>query len=267
MEFLNPRSDTTTWDAPGLPFGSVAWLVPDSDSAGFDTFTRLFHPISGGPSPSADTRWRDLAVSRGLEWHPEIQFASLTSADDPHQARLANLGQERIERVLRHVVEVAGEDVMCVAALSDIDAWASPPVPAPAPTPAPAPAPAPGSRRDDGAGTFGVSRDALDRAGRLTGPPPLHRTYRRFEIHASDVSRFGVNVAGAMFIPTQPTLLIAADGSFCLATDPDYDSTILASSHALQNSVLRDEALESIAIDRTASLLHDADHINARRAQ
>jgi hypothetical protein len=113
MEYLKP---------PGLPLGSVAWLVPDS--GGFDTFTRLFHPLSDGPG--GDTRWRDLARSRGLAWHPEIQFGSLASADDPHQARLANLGQEQIERVLRHVVEAAGKDVPYIAARCDIDLWASP---------------------------------------------------------------------------------------------------------------------------------------------
>jgi hypothetical protein len=250
MDFLSPSSDSTTWDAPDLPLGSVAWLVPNSGE--FATFTRLFHPVSGGANEDADTdtQWRDLAATHGREWHPEIQFASLASPNDPHQARLANLGQARIERVLRHVVEAAGEDVTCIAALCDIDTWASP---------------LPNSQRDDG--TFGVSRDALTQAGRLTGPPPLRRTYHRFEIRASAVSRFGVNVAGAMFIQTQPTLLIATDGSFCLATDPDYDSTILAGSHALQNRILRDQTVESLAIAPTASLLHDADHINAPRSK
>jgi hypothetical protein len=246
MEFVEPLSGNSAWEAAGLPFGSVSWLVPDS--GGYETFTRLFHPISGGPG--ASPLWRDLAEAGGLAWHPEIQFASLVSARGPHQARFANLGRERLERVLRHAVEVAREDVLCVAALCDIDGWASP---------------VPGSPREDG--TFGVSRDALDRAGRLTGPAPLRRSYQCFEIRASDVSGFGVDDSGLMFVQTQPTLVIATDGSFCLATDPDYDSTILACSEALQNRVLRDESVESIAIDRTASLLHDADHINVPRTR
>ena len=246
MEYIQPLSGDFTWEAVGLPFGSVSWLVPDS--GGFDTFTRLFHPISGGPGDRL--RWRDLAFSRGLEWHPEIQFASLASASDPHQARFADLGRERIERVLRHAIKVAGEDVTCVAALCDIDGWASP---------------VSGSSREDG--TLGVSHDALDRAGRLIGPAPVRRGYRRFEIRASDVSRFGVDGSGVMFVQTQPTLVIASNGSFCLATDPDYDSTILAGGQALQDRVLRDQSVESIAIDRTASLLYDADRINAHRAR
>jgi hypothetical protein len=245
MEFVEPLSENSVWEAAGLPFGSVSWLVPGS--GGYQAFTRLFHPISGGPG--ASPRWRDLAEAGGLVWHPEIQFASLVSARGSHQARFANLGQERLAHVLRHVVGVAGEDVLCVAALCDIDGWAST---------------VPGSPRADG--TFGVSREALGRAGRLTGPAPLRRSYQCFEISASEVSGFGVNDSGVMFVQTQPTLVIATDGSFCLATDPDYDSTILAGSEALQNRVLRDASVESIAIDRTGSLLHDADHINVRRA-
>src|SRR5205823_508844 len=94
------------------------------NSATFDSFTRLFHPISGAVN-GGPILWRDVALSRGLAWHPEVQFESITEPHSPHRPILSNLGREAIRRIMGHVIDELNVDVTCVAALSDIESWAS----------------------------------------------------------------------------------------------------------------------------------------------
>jgi hypothetical protein len=237
MKFLNPVRADMWWSAEGLPFGSVAWLIPNSDI--YPAFTRIFHPVPRR-SGLGEGSWRGLSVEAGLVWHSQVQFAHLSKSEEYNDPWLGNLGYHRLHR-LTQILRRA-EDARCVVALWEGDSWISSRV-----------------REDVDSEHVGIDAGAWDQAARLACPN--RRTFRLFESSLPDVSNFGVRQA--MFTQKQPTILWAADHSFTLATDPDYDSTILASDRDIQAEVLRDNDLEALGIDAGGSLLANADVLNS----
>jgi hypothetical protein len=51
-----------------------------------------------------------------------------------------------------------------------------------------------------------------------------------------------------------------------LITDPDYDSTILASDKSLQGMILNEQRLETLDVAAGASLLANADVVNRSKS-
>jgi hypothetical protein len=235
MRLLRPWHFAERWE-PTAEFGSVGWLVPRADR--YTAFTRLFHPIQSS-DPAGPTRWQDLAARTGRTWHPQVQFNSINigGSAQRYSATLADLGSARLSRL---VPQLDSPDTSCVIALSEINHWASYDA---------------AFRRDTV--ESGVDQATWDAAAVLTSPL---RTHRLFLGVLEDLPQFGTR--SGMFVQQQPTLLWDQEFTFCLATDPDYDSTILASSVAIQQRVLACPDLECLPVEPESSLLWDADGLN-----
>jgi hypothetical protein len=61
-----------------------------------------------------------------------------------------------------------------------------------------------------------------------------------------------------------PNLFWPSDRAWCVATEIDFDSTVVAGSSALIKDLLNDPQLDSWRVAPTDSLTFDADHINAQ---
>lgn len=59
-----------------------------------------------------------------------------------------------------------------------------------------------------------------------------------------------------------PNLFWPADRSWCVATEIDFDSTIVAGSSVLVAAVLAEPTLEAWPVDPGESLTHDGDTLN-----
>lgn len=227
-----PRS----FEAPGAFDGSAGCLVPGAGS--FDAFTRLFHPA--WYTTGQAVTWRALAQRRERVWHPSVQFHHL--GGEEATARLGNLGEQgltRLAEVLASGGPSTGAD--CVLGLWEGDRWI---------TEQPA-------QPVDGAAT--VSAPAWAVAPRLIRPL---RAYRLFRAQLADVPRVGAVLAG-VFLQRQPSLVWDEQLSFCVATDPDYDCTIVVSDRAVQEALVADDVLEALPVQASTSLLRDADLLNA----
>jgi hypothetical protein len=238
VRYLDPEGEDLLWHPLDRKFGTVGWLVPWSEC--FATFTRLFHPVKA-QSSGETVRWETLAARTGRVWHPEVQFAAL-AAEDYSAADPANLGPERLAALVRALG--LSTDTDCIAALWEGNRWVA--------------------AQADAAkfhGAVGVNRAAWDSAGELHGPN--HRVYKLFKCALADLPHFGA-AGTAVFFNRQPTIVWARDRSFALATDPDYDSSILAGDEQIQDAVLiASDVIECLAVSPETSLLHDADKLNA----
>ena len=67
---------------------------------------------------------------------------------------------------------------------------------------------------------------------------------------------------GMRFWPRSPNLLWPADRSWCLATEIDFDSTLVAGSRALVDAVLAAPDLEAWDVGPDDDLTNAGDHVN-----
>jgi hypothetical protein len=74
----------------------------------------------------------------------------------------------------------------------------------------------------------------------MAGPRLRHpgRDYLLFHGPLSAASRIGHQVTDSWFLPQSPSLLWAADESWLLATEIDFDSTLIGGSRPLIDAVL-----------------------------
>jgi len=64
------------------------------------------------------------------------------------------------------------------------------------------------------------------------------------------------------WVSQSPSLIWPADGSWCVATEIDFDSTLIGGSTPAINQILAHGGLEAMPVDGTLSFRADADHLN-----
>jgi hypothetical protein len=100
----------------------------------------------------------------------------------------------------------------------------------------------------------------------LTGPTFSlpHRRFHLFTGSLGDALCVGTWHNADWFTPHSPSLFWPSDRSWCVATEIDYDSTLVGGSARLIADVLADPALEAWRIDDLVggSLAHDGDTVN-----
>jgi hypothetical protein len=225
---LAPYPAVLDWTAPGFPFGSIGWFIPFSTA--YESFTRVFHSVT---EDGADVSWHELASRQGVAWHPEIQFADLRYRDD--HARLGSLDEPRLRSLVRDL-DAAGAGTECVLGLWDGETWVT----------------AVGHEDSD---TVTVRQEDWEASGGLRRSGPAPRVYRLFSAALAEVPDVGWYARSDLAWPQPPTVFWDAQGSFCVASDPDYDSTIVASDPATQQRILADPDLEAAGIPVAGSLL------------
>jgi hypothetical protein len=246
-----PESDLGAWIAPrlGLTFGAVARHVP----AGFERYIRVFHPADPGGGES--TTWASVADAHGTVMHATAQFHALIGRDhcgtvDVEPPRLGALALPELERLTsilrRHTpsddcVFAYWEGWNALARPTRITAYrdGEPSVHTPTPLPDQAVTPPP--------------------IGRLSLP---HRNYALFRGGIDVAVRFGSWATEHWLIVQSPNLFWAADHSWCVATEVDFDSTLVGGSAQLIADIQESADLESGEVQPTDELHSEADQRN-----
>jgi hypothetical protein len=89
------------------------------------------------------------------------------------------------------------------------------------------------------------------------------REYLLFRGPLSAALRMGCQVDATWFDPQSPSLLWPQDHSWCLATEIDFDSTLVAGSPDLIKAILAASGLEAWRVQEDDDLTAFADVINA----
>lgn len=272
MEYagLTPLRDCSVgeWIAPRLgPFGgAVESVVP----RGFDAYARVLHPVtdargepsswatvcqSTGRQPHALMQWHAIAGVTVTERNGVSEQSMLWDGDEPN---IGNLEEPALTALFDVLIRHTKPGTECYFALWD--GWGNlqdgpsvvtfTAVRRPRwlrwlwPKPRPGLVPRPSS--------FAV----------LTGPRLRHpgRDYLLFsgQLETASATRFDVR-----FHSQSPNLFWPADRMWCVATEIDFDSTLVAGSVSLIDDVLADAALEAWPVQPGDSLTHDGDTLNA----
>ena len=98
----------------------------------------------------------------------------------------------------------------------------------------------------------------------MNGPRLRHpgRDYILFEGPLDAVTTLGRQVTDDWFIPQSPNLFWPEDQSWCVATEIDYDSSIVAGTSELVAAVMAEPTLETWRVDPDDSLMYDGDTVN-----
>ncbi|MCC9204856.1 hypothetical protein [Arthrobacter sp. zg-Y769] len=248
--------------------GTVSGTVPE----GFEAYARIFHPIRAQllswhrevpvPVESRTMSWVQLAASRGTVAHPLMQWESILAGyrnpvwnepgwhyEDPLVGSLPAATLAGVSRVLAAHTEAPRR---CLAGLWDGYGWVT------------------GSGESitfsaDGTVTHEplpqpfLGYDGVGTASRLELP---NRGYLLF---AGDLAVFadpewqGRNG----WDPLQsPNLLWPADRTWFLASEIDFDSTLVGGPAGLIDDLLRDTAFEAMEVPPDGDLTHLGDLLN-----
>jgi hypothetical protein len=231
---LQPSADVAAaaWIGPQLAgeFGAVTLQVPN----GYEAYARICHPTSGDANPAT---WSEVAQMTGRRTHALMQWHALVGSSDPLNARGSiwpgarpphgNLVPEVLSPlcdVLDSHTDSAGRCWFCL--------W-------------------------DGWGWIDEAFSRVDLSRPRVELP--HREYLLFAgpLHAAlDLTRSHGRWRQS------PNLFWPEDRAWCVATEIDFDSTLVGGSAQLIADILAAPPLESWAVKPDDSLAFDADTIN-----
>ncbi|OMQ15887.1 hypothetical protein A7K94_0206355 [Modestobacter sp. VKM Ac-2676] len=237
--------------APGL--GTVGSVVP----RGFAAYARLLHPVDVGDRLAS---WREVAAETGRTVHPLVQWHRLVGSDDPLNAQggdwtdgrpeEGNLDPEHLGALLDVLARHTGTPDDCWYGLWEGCARVA------------------GTR---GFASYLVSGSDDSRPGppaftpeQLAGPRVRHPGRDHLLLHGPLASaRFiGDQVTDGWFLPQSPSLCWPADRAWCVGTEIDFDSTLVAGSRALVDELLAHPVLEALEVHPEDSLTWDSDQVN-----
>jgi hypothetical protein len=265
MEGLEPVVDMSVggWIAERLrgPVGAVGAVVP----RGFAAYARVLHPVQvSGDGPA--TGWAQVCATTGRVPHAVMQWTAIATPAvgstlptsqsgmwDQVDVRVGTLVPETLG-VLLDVLGPATGGQDCFHALWQGWGWVDGtgivvlrasrdgehPLPAAAPLPWVAPDVRQGPRL------------------RLPG-----RDYLLFRGPLSAALRMGCQVDATWLDPQSPSLLWPRDQSWCLATEIDFDSTLIAGSTDLVDAIVAAPGLEAWRVQEDDDLTASADVINS----
>ncbi len=241
-------------------FGAVTRAVP----RGFASYARICHPATDDAGRRAT--WSEVARQTGRQAHPLMQWHALVgSADplnmtgslwpgrDPHRGDL-------VPEVLAALCDVLTEHTTtperCFFCLWEGWGWigsssTGPPV-----------------ARASRAGAAHVSFD--DPIAPAFSPeelsrPRLRLPSRKYLLLAGRLEaalQIGHWIGPQRFEPQSPNLFWPADRAWCLASEIDFDSTLLGGTTELVTAILQAPELDSWPVQPDDSLAHDADRLN-----
>jgi hypothetical protein len=223
------------WMRPRLaPFGgTVGSVVP----TGFEAYARVLHPIELHKAPGA-LRWAEVARLTGRRMHALAQFWCIAARATPNAGdsgwhegapRAGELDPATQAELIATLTsqEARGAKRECVAAV-----WEG----------------------------WGFLRRSswIEHAARMHLP---HRDYVLFRGVLAEVPALGF-AEPRQFVHFTPALLRPADAAWCVATEVDFDSTLVGGPRSIVDAVLTNAQLEAFEVEPVDSLAWDADRVN-----
>jgi hypothetical protein len=232
--YLKPARDTdiaaASWISPRLggAFGAVTRHVPK----GYAAYARICHPVEDGSGQYVT--WSAVAASTGRRAHPTMQWHALVGSSDPfnmigslwpddNPAR-GDLAPPALAALCAVLAQHTADPEACYFCLWEGWGWL------------------PG-------GVKSQVRHGDRGYILLTGP-----------LHAA--SHLGYHPDPDWFIPQSPNLFWPADQAWCVATEIDFDSTLVGGPSELIQQLMNDPALDAWPISPDDSLAADADVLN-----
>jgi hypothetical protein len=218
----------------GGAFGAATRAVP----RGYDAYVRICHPAERDRGGWAN--WREAAAETGRRAHATMQWHALVGSPDPVNLTgslwrgtppdRGNLPQHTLAALL---------DVLADHT-STSDTWFC---------------------LWDGYGwvdSVNLTREQLD------GPRLRHpgRDYLMFGGPLAAATELGWRPRPNWFEAQSPNLFWPDDRAWCVATEIDFDSTLVAGEEALVDALLKTPGLDAWRIEPDDSLAADADRIN-----
>lgn len=233
-EALERYLNKERWDAWA---GTVASTIPDN----FECYARILHRVNGSHAP--EVRWADIARDKGTLVHPKVQFHTM--------ARTA-LYERVVLGGVEHAPPSPGElDEAQLAALGDILT---------------------GQSESDiyqavwnGWGGFepGTTEGIPYSQDGTLEVAKGFRAYFVFRGTGEDFGRPPWFDAGMGLNTQSPNLAWPEDRSWCVATEVDFDSTLVGGSAELIAAVVQSSILEAVQVTPATKLTSDADALNS----
>jgi hypothetical protein len=240
------------WIAPRLSgeFGAVTRTVP----GGYEAYVRLCHPVAD--RERRPVSWSQVAAATDAQAHRLMQWHALVGSRDPlnlagsvwrgSNPQRGNLEPEALGALCALLGEQTAAAAECFFCLWDGYGWVDS-----GPTVVRSSSAGAGRREDARAPAF--SPEELSR-------PRVDLPQRRYLLLA------GALPAAAQIVwppfRQSPNLFWPADRAWCVATELDFDSTLVAGTTELIDALLEAPALEAWPVQADDSLAADADQIN-----
>jgi hypothetical protein len=263
FEGLAPVTDVRAgaWIAPRLcGFGGrVCCVVP----AGFAGYARVLHPAADQHGVPA--RWAQVCEHTGRVAHPLMQWHMISTAPPAGpqtpacswpggQPQAGNLAPAALGDVLEILAGHTADPADCYHAVWEGWGWL----------------------HADGAASFACHGSDSPRVHPPPPSPPAlpeqvlagprlnhpHRGYLLFHGPLRAALRIGHQVTADWRLPQSPNLLWPADRSWLLATEIDFDSTLVGGSTGLAEELVRATRLEAWPVGSNDDLSIDGDRIN-----
>ncbi|MEP7193771.1 MAG: hypothetical protein ABI903_12995 [Actinomycetota bacterium] len=279
---LSDDVELAGWIRPRLGgrFGAVTRTLP----GGYPAYARICHPATD--SDGTPVSWPEVGAVTGRHAHPLMQWHALigsvypvnaTSAlwlgENPEQGHIAPEVFGALTRVLAQHTTTPARCVFCLwegygwlhaDTLTMHPLWSAPSAPNPgkhaaAPTSANLPTPS-GAQQPGPVSNSGSKHPYLDRDGprvRLPG-----RDYLLLTGPLDAAISLGWWPDPTWFQAQSPNLFWPADRTWCVATEIDFDSTLVAGTRTLIDALLNEPTLDAWPLDPDDSLDSDADHVN-----
>jgi hypothetical protein len=223
---LEPVTDVSVadWVAPRLTCSFGR--VSTTVPGGFAAYARVLHPVDD------EATWAEVCSDTGATAHALMQWHRICGAEpgEPIEwwgeaPQQGDLEPDVLEALLRVLGGFTEPGMSCLHALWDGYGWVGP-----------------------------------SESPRLRLP---HRSYLLFRGELAAAAELGGNVTPDWFLPHSPNLLWPEDRSWCVATEVDYDSTLVGGSVPLVAAVLAAPDLEAWPVGPDDDLSVDGDQVNS----
>ena len=240
------------WIAPSLTgeFGAVTLAVP----SGYEAYVRIFHPAQDGRG--GVRRWSEIAHETGRHAHRLMQWHAIVGSSDPlnfmgslcaeWEPERGNLDQASLAALCDLLAAHTANPEDCCFCMWEgwgelhhekrigKHAWQTV------------------------AGVSQQVQDALDRPRlRLPG-----RDYLLLAGSLRGALRLESWIGSSWRRPRSPNLFWPEDRAWCVASEIDFDSTLVGGAAGLVQAIVESAELEAWAVEPDDSLADDADEIN-----
>lgn len=254
------------WIRPRLggEFGAVTLEVPK----GFEAYARVFHPASDATGKPVS--WAEVARVCGTTPHPEMQWHAILGLRDADELRssyrpgdgsgvrwtgsdppIGPMDIDTLDVLCEVLADNAADVTHCFFALCTIHGWLDSFSPDELPSLLELP----------------LERNHIVLAGPLSAVDQLVRDWSNSMQMTLAVK--GSNGLPPMQDPTEflkreaPSLIWPEDRSWFVASEVDFDSTLIGGNAALIDGIVESSKLEAWRIAPTDSLADDADKVNS----